>query len=70
MANNQNKSGCINFIFLLVFAPLILFAVGKGCIVPTGSKETVKCSACYGTGYEKRPIPSDGKIPLKPYPKK
>lgn len=159
MANNQNKSGCINFIFLLTFAPLILFAVGKGCIscaseffknssrtsytsskpkekdnhawgengvdpvlrtstggiykdpnfpnhyfditttcpqcngkgqwetikpnpniydaqgnlrtnVPTGSKETVKCSVCYGTGYEKRPIPSDSKIPLKPYPKK
>ena len=38
--------------------------------VPVGIKETIKCNACYGTGYEKQPIPADGKIPLKPYPKK
>ena len=38
--------------------------------VPFGTKEVVKCSACYGTGHEKRPIPPDGKVPLKPYLKK
>lgn len=38
--------------------------------VPGLKKIIVKCSACYGTGYEKQPIPSDGKIPLKPAPKK
>lgn len=36
--------------------------------VPIGKTEIVKCSACYGTGFEKRPIPPDGKIPLKSYP--
>lgn len=38
--------------------------------VPIGRKITVKCSACYGTGYEKQPIPSDEKVPLKPVPQK
>lgn len=158
MAHNNN-SGCINTIFALIFVPLMLFAIGKGCVgcandlfksssntsysshssekednnkwgengvdpvlrtstggiykdpkypnhyfditttcpqcngkgqwetiksnpniydsqgnlktnVPIGTTEIVKCSACYGTGFEKRPIPPDGKIPLKPYPKK
>lgn len=30
--------------------------------VPIGKTEIVKCSACYGTGHQKRPIPADGKI--------
>ncbi len=38
--------------------------------VPFGRKIKVKCSACYGTGYEKQPIPPDGKVPLKPASKR
>ena len=38
--------------------------------VPFGKKIIVKCSACYGTGYEKQLIPPDGKVPLKPVPKR
>ena len=31
MAHNNN-SGCINTIFALIFVPLMLFAIGKGCV--------------------------------------
>lgn len=38
------------------------YCQGKGKI------RNIKCEDCYGTGFEKRPIPPDGKIPKKPYP--
>lgn len=159
MSKYRNNNGCITFLWFILVVPMLLFAVGKGCVscvqelsksssrntsstiktnnnrndhewgenevdpvlrtssggifkdpnypdyyfditipcrqcngkgswetfktnpdiydangniktnVPIGIKEIVKCSACYGTGFEKRPIPPNGKIPLKQYPK-